>query len=217
MKITVMIDIKDSFFLDYKKKLVKKIEEKGFKVNFINNRKKISKGNVLFCISCKSILKENELCKNNFNIIVHPSKLPKGKGSASVAHEILKKKNKIYITLFEASKKLDSGNIYLQDYFDLSGLELNDEIRYKQANLTIKLVLKFLELLKNNKLEIKKQKKIKEKILKKRYPDDSKLNINKSIKSQINLLRICDNKRYPAFFYFRKKKFFIKIFDSNDG
>ena len=41
---------------------------------------------------------------------------------------------------------------------------------------------------------------------KKRTPEDSKININKSLKSQFNLLRVCDEKNYPAFFYFLVKK-----------
>jgi len=35
---------------------------------------------------------------------------------------------------------------------------------------------------------------------KKRGPDDSELDPEKTIREQFNLLRIVDNKRYPAFF-----------------
>ena len=45
-----------------------------------------------------------------------------------------------------------------------------------------------------------------------RNSNDSEININKSIKSQFNLLRICDNERYPAFFKYKNKKFILKIF-----
>ena len=41
---------------------------------------------------------------------------------------------------------------------------------------------------------------------------DSKLNINKSIKSQFNLMRINNNKSWPSFFYVNGKKFFLKIY-----
>ena len=51
--------------------------------------------------------------------------------------------------------------------------------------------------------------------LKRREPEDSKLNVNKSIKSQFNLLRICDNENFPAFFYLSKKKYIIKIYKKN--
>ena len=44
---------------------------------------------------------------------------------------------------------------------------------------------------------------------------DGKININKSLKSQFNRLRTVDNKKFPAFFTYKKRKFFIKIFPSN--
>ena len=47
---------------------------------------------------------------------------------------------------------------------------------------------------------------------KRRTKKDSEININKSIKSQFNLLRICDNNKYPAFFKYRNTKYVIKIY-----
>ena len=117
MKITILIDIKDSFFLAYIRILENKLKKISNEVYFIKNKNELKKGNILFCISCKSILKKEELKKNKFNIIAHPSKLPIDKGSAAVAHAILKNKKKIYITLFEASNKIDSGDIYSQSNF----------------------------------------------------------------------------------------------------
>ena len=61
------------------------------------------------------------------------------------------------------------------------------------------------------KVKYKKQKG-KTSYFKKRTPKDSRLNINGSIKSQFNLLRICDNENYPAYFVFKKKKYILKIF-----
>ena len=40
----------------------------------------------------------------------------------------------------------------------------------------------------------------------------SELNINKTLKSQFNLLRICSNDFYPAFFKHKNNKYIIKIF-----
>jgi methionyl-tRNA formyltransferase len=45
----------------------------------------------------------------------------------------------------------------------------------------------------------------------KRSFTDNKLNINKSIKSQFNLLRIVNNKLYPAFFEHKKHTYLLKI------
>ena len=46
----------------------------------------------------------------------------------------------------------------------------------------------------------------------KRTKKDSELNVSKTIKEQFNLLRVCDNEIYPAFFYINEKKYIIKIY-----
>ena len=45
----------------------------------------------------------------------------------------------------------------------------------------------------------------------KRTPNDSELDINQSIKTQFNLLRVSDNKNYPTFFKMYGKKYILKI------
>ena len=42
---------------------------------------------------------------------------------------------------------------------------------------------------------------------KRRYPSDSKLNINKTLRKQFNLLRVNDNDLFPSYFYLRGKKY----------
>lgn len=114
--------------------------------------------------------------------------------------------------MFEANSKVYSGDVYMQSSFNLKGHELSDEIRFLQAKKTIEMIKKFL-------LQ-KKIKKYKQKgrtnFLRRRNKEDSQLNINKSIKKQFNLLRVVDNKRYPAFFIYKKKKYILKIFKSKD-
>ena len=39
----------------------------------------------------------------------------------------------------------------------------------------------------------------------------SELNINKTIKSQIDKLRTRDNKNFPAYFFYKKRKYIIKL------
>ena len=50
---------------------------------------------------------------------------------------------------------------------------------------------------------------------KRRLPEDSEIDIEKSIKKNFNLLRVVDNEKYPAFFYYKGKKFIIKIYNQN--
>ncbi len=45
----------------------------------------------------------------------------------------------------------------------------------------------------------------------KRTPIDSELNPNMSIVEQFDLMRVCDENRYPAFFYFKGYRYKIVL------
>ena len=112
------------------------------------------------------------------------------------------------MSLTKATNKVDAGEIYFQNFFTLDGTELSDEIREIQGNQFIKIIKNFLSEYPN--IKCKKQTGVSN-FNKKRYPKDSKLNINKTIKQQFNHLRINDNELYPSYFYYRSKKYIIKI------
>jgi len=120
-----------------------------------------------------------------------------------------KKKKIFYISIIELKEKVDTGRILLKDKFYIDPTDLYDEIRDKQSQANIKIIKKFLKIY--PKIKFKHQKGIPT-YFRHRSIKDSKLNINKSIKSQFNLLRICDNERYPAFFKYKNHKFILKIF-----
>ena len=81
------------------------------------------------------------------------------------------------------------------------------ELRERQAYARLNLIKKFLK--KYPKIDKKKQKG--GSYNRKRNSNDSEINIKKSIKSQFNLLRICDNERYPAFLNLKIKIYFKNI------
>ena len=139
---------------------------------------------------------------------IHPSKLPEGRGSGALVWKILEGENKIYLTLFEVNEKIDRGNIYLQEPIEFEGYELSDEIRHKQALKTMRLVLKYVDHHKN--LKSQKQQG-KGSFYRKRTPEDSELDLDKTIREQFNLLRVVDNNRYPAFFKLNGHKYTVKI------
>ncbi len=198
------------------------IEKKLTNFNFQLNKKylfKISKDpnkilnqDIVFPLSYTRILSGKFLKRNNLVLVAHPSKLPRDKGFAPIQNQILRNKKKIFISLIEAIQKVDSGPILMQDHFKLNGTELNDEIRHLQALKTFNLIKKFLR--KYPKFKYKKQAG-KGNFNKRRYPSDSKLNVNKTLKQQFNLLRINDNDLYPSYFYFKKRKYILKIFKDN--
>lgn len=192
------------YLLNYKFNLKNKFIFKISK-NFSN----VKNQDIIFPIGYTKILPTIFLKKNKDIICIHTSKLPKDKGAAPIQNQILRNKNKIYISLFKATEEVDAGPIYLQNFFYLDGTELYEEIRYKQANAVLKIMNKFLK-------KFPKIKPIKQggksTYNKKRTPKNSKLNINDTIKNQFNHLRINDNNKFPSFFIYRGTKYLIKIY-----
>lgn len=212
MLIQLLVDNKNSWIIPYASKLRDDIISKfNYEVTLINEHDDVKKGNILCLLSCENIF--NKLDLNDFNLVVHESNLPKGKGWSPLTWQVIEGKNRIPITLFEAVEKVDAGRIYLQSFIELTGKELLSDIKDLQGKMTIDLILKFLK----NFHKIKGQdQKGDSTYYPKRGPIDSELDIDKSIKNQFNLLRVCDNERYPAFFKIDNKKYIIKIFDKNE-
>jgi len=211
MKITILTDNPKSWIIPYIEQL--KIKLKNHQISHIFSSNDISDGDVMLILSCEKILNSKDLSRHKRNIVVHPSKLPLGKGWSPLAYQVLDGVNRIPISLFEANEKVDNGDIYLLDYIELEGHELNNEIKHQQGIKTIEMIIEFIE--KFNSINGIPQVG-EETFYAKRTKENSELNINKTIKEQFNLLRIVDNERYPAYFYKDCKKYVIKIFKEDD-
>lgn len=214
MKITIIVDMPDSFYLSYIHELLEKLRARGHDVVYISDPKDIRRGDCLFLLGCRSILSKDQLKLNKYNVVLHPSKLPEGKGSAALIWKISEGENELYFTLFEANEKIDSGDIYYQEKIVLEGHELSDEIRYKQAMKAFDIVLKFIDSYPN--VHGKKQEG-KSTFYPKRTPKDSEVDINKTIREQFNLFRVVDNERYPAFFKYKGHIYIIKIYKKDQN
>ena len=183
-----------------------------YNFKFSKNPKNIKNQHIVFPLSYTKILKEEFLKKNKLVLIVHCSKLPQDRGFSPLQYQVLRKRDKIYISLIRAVKKVDAGPIYLQNLFKLKGTELYGDLRKIQGDQFLKIIKKFL--IKYPKIEARPQKG-KISFNKRRFPKDSILNINKTIKQQFNHIRINDNDRYPSYFYFKGKKYILKIYKEN--
>jgi len=205
MKIAILTS-PDQWFISYAKELNKKITSSDL---YFNHEDMIESYDIVFILSYHKIIKEEYLQNNRHNIVVHASDLPKGKGWAPLFWQVLEDKNMIPFSMFEASIGVDNGDIYMQKNLTLTGYELNNELREKQAKHTIDMCLEFL----NNYDTFKtpKQQNGAETFYKKRGSKDSELDINKTIKEQFNLLRIVDNENYPAFFELDGNRYILKI------
>ncbi|MBN2067035.1 MAG: methionyl-tRNA formyltransferase [Candidatus Diapherotrites archaeon] len=166
------------------------------------------KGDYLFLLSCSRIYPKEKLRLNRHNLVIHASALPEGRGFAPLSWQVLEGKKSIPVTMFEAAEEVDSGEIYSKEMIELDGSELIDELREKIYGKIESMVLRVLE----QGLPQGKEQKGKPTYYRRRTPFDSELDPDKSIAEQFNLLRIADNKRYPAFFKFRGKEYVLHIF-----
>ena len=214
MKINIVMDNKNNWYYPRAAALIKKINKLGHKCFLYQDQKQVSNNSdVTFYLGHEGYISKESRANSRYNIVVHAADLPKGKGMSPSTWQILENKNKITVTLFEVAPGFDTGDYYLKDSFKLNGTELIAEWQDKLGECVDGMIIKFLQ-------NIKKLKAIKQQgratVYRRRTAQDSKLDINKNIKSQFNLLRVVDNERYLAFFNYKKHKYVLKIYKIND-
>ena len=156
------------------------------------------------------------LHRSKYNIVVHGSDLPRGRGMSPISWQILNNKKNITFSLIEANESIDNGKIYYKKKINIKKDTLFDEIKNIQFDASINLIKKFLKYLKKNKKPPKSVEQVgTPSYYRKRTPADGRLSINKNLKSQFNLLRIADNKNYPSFFKIYNKTYVLKVIKKN--
>lgn len=161
-------------------------------------------GEYLFLISCLDVVKDD--IRSNFKncYVIHESNLPNGRGWSPLAYQVLEGKSEITISVIKCADPVDSGDIVKQGKLYLDGSELSDEINKKAFYVKAGLILKAIQ-------EPENRKQVGEvSYYKRRTPDDSELDVNKSIKEQFNLLRICEP-RFPAYFNHLGKRYEVSL------
>lgn len=208
-KISIISDL-NSWINNYIPQLVNRLEEESHQVYWVHQTNQIPEGDFVFYLGCGQIVPSEILQKNKHNLIVHESALPSGKGWSPLTWQILEGKNEIPITLFEATTLVDSGVIYLQDTLYFNGLELVNDLRKSQAQKSIDMCLDFVHEYPDIIAQGRPQQG-KSTFYRKRIPQDSLLDPDKSIRDQFNLLRVVDNECYPAFFEIKNEIYILRV------
>ena len=205
--ISVLVD-RNSWMVPYAERAIKEFSDNGDDCTLCYDYKDLRENGIVFIFSWQKIMNEKLLARNFKNLVVHASNLPKGKGFSPLTWQLLEGKNIIPVCLFEAEKELDSGPIVYREHMVLEGHELITEIRNKLGELHIEFAKKYLSEIKY--VDAKAQKG-ESTMYPRRYPSDSQLNPDKSLREQFDLLRVVDNERYPAFFEINGCKYQLSI------
>ena len=186
------------------------MSENGHDVQIARKKEQLDEGSILFLVSCYEILSKKDREKFEATLVLHASDLPDGRGWSPHIWQVISGSNEITVSLIEASDEIDRGRVWSKERFVLEGHELLPEINQKLFTYELELMTKAV----NEFGKIKPQKQIDKKgnYYRRRVPEDSKLNPDKSISEQFDLLRVVDNERYPAYFYCRGKRYYINIY-----
>ena len=106
-RVTVLVD-NESWILPYAARLVAMLTSEEIEARLERNAQEIQEGEICFLLGCTKIVPEEVLEKNKYTLVVHESDLPKGRGFAPMAWQILDGANEITFCLINASNKVAS-------------------------------------------------------------------------------------------------------------
>jgi methionyl-tRNA formyltransferase len=213
IKVAVLLDPTNNWIERYIKSLnhIKKLSLK-YIFHFFYDSKKVKHYEIVLILGYTKILSNEFLKSNKLSLLIHESGLPKGRGFSPVQWQILKGINKIPVCLLEAVERFDSGDVFDKSYIKLTGYELFDEIREKQAKVSLELIERFLVKYPNFS---RRKQKGKVTCYRKRNRQDDKLCLNKTLREQFNHFRTADNKQWPLFFVINGHKYLLQITKAN--
>ncbi len=179
----------------------------GISIHF--DHRTVRERDIVFVLGYTKLLKPEFLAANKLTLVVHESDLPRGKGFSPVQWQILEGRNEITVCLIQATSNLDAGDILEKDTLRLQGHELFDEIRRRQAEMTLTLMERFLKRYPHFSAISQHGR---ETVYRRRTSRDDRLDVHRSIADQFNALRIADNERYPAYFELNGHTYYLKIY-----
>ena len=211
MKVTILTDQGDSWFVPYGRKLLNSLNQMtDVDAMYVFDQKDVPHDNViLFLLSCVKIVEKSTLDRSKNNIVVHASDLPQGKGFSPLQWQIRGGIDEIKLTLFEASEAVDEGPYYFKHSLKLIENELLFESRRRMAEKIVQMCLEFVRLYPE--VEAQEQQGV-ESFYKRLTVKDDELDIHKSIAEQIDLIRGSDFEKYPLYFRYKGRKFTVKVY-----
>jgi methionyl-tRNA formyltransferase len=179
-------------------------------IDLVHSKAGLTEGDLLFLISCSEILTESDRRAFTTTLVIHASDLPIGRGWSPHIWQILDGDTEFTLSLMEAEDKLDSGAIWKKVLITIDRDALWDEINHKifEAELSL---MDFAVLHCEGMTATPQSTEVEPTYLPKRTPLDSKIDPQKSIEEQFNLLRVCDPDRFPAYFELHGHRYSIRL------
>lgn len=206
-RVHVFVD-NESWIIPYAKRLVAHCNGDGDDAHFYRDYDEAPEADIAFYLGCVKLTPDNVLRKNRLNLVPHASDLPKGRGFAPVWWQVLDGATSIPICLFEAVAGADAGPVFLRDRFELAGHELHEEIRARQGDAAVDICLKYLRAAVPPTGVPQAGEPT---FYPRRSRKDDRLDPERTIAEQFDLLRVLDATHYPGYFDYRGHRYLLRI------
>ncbi len=179
-------------------------------IDLVYDKALLKGGDILFLISCSELISKKDRAKYKATLVIHASDLPQGRGWSPHVWEILNGASRLTLSLLEAEDEVDSGDIWKKICIEIPKTALYDEIN--QLIFQAELELMDFAVDEFDRVQPQKQENtIEVTYWPRRRPENSELDITKTIDEQFDLIRVCDPDRFPAFFFKNGRKFYLTL------
>ncbi len=214
MKVTVLCSNRDHPVVPYIKAWIASVGT-DHNVEFIYNIDDASGGDILFLISCSQKILEKDRNKYHKVLVLHASDLPAGRGWSPHVWDLLEGASHITLSLLEAEDAIDTGKIWKKKRIDIPRHALWDEINSALFIAEIELLsfaITEIDYIKPQDQATAHSTSYRPK----RTLDDSRIDPERSIADQFDLIRLCDPNRFPAHFEYRGHRYKLRLEKINE-
>jgi methionyl-tRNA formyltransferase len=207
-RVSVVSDPSGGWFDVHAAELTARLNAAGHDALAVGKQSDVREGDIAFYLSCTDLTPPALLARNAWNIVVHASDLPQGRGFSPLVWQVLEGKNDIPLTMITMDEAADAGDIVMHRTLSFQGHELNDEMRTRMG---IAIVEMCVNLVVASAPPEPRAQTGEPSWYNRRRADDSRLDVDRTIAEQFDLLRVVDNDRYPAFFEHRGHRYTLTI------
>lgn len=196
------------WFTHHAHDLARRLTNAGHNAQAFDRQADIIDGSIAFYLSCTGLTPPELLARNTWNLVVHASDLPKGRGFSPLVWQVLEGQNDIPLTMITMAEAADAGDIVMQRNLRFEGHELNDEMRTQMGDAIVEMCV---EMATSSQPPLTSPQSGESTWYARRKADDSRLDVDRTLAEQFDLLRVVDNDCYPAFFDLRGHRYIVRV------
>jgi methionyl-tRNA formyltransferase len=208
-RISILTD-SESWLNDFVPILVEQLLRTGHRAHWSHSHRSLTGRDICSVLGYSRILDEKTLSMHTHNLVTHESDLPRGRGWFPLTWQVLEGIDEINVSLIEAVLEVDAGRIYAQDTIRLRGDEFIDGLRIAQWKVTRRLCMHFVDEYPHILGDAGSQQGDPS-FYPRRQPEASRIDLQKTLAEQMSLLRVVDNRCYPAFFEWRGRRVRLEV------